>query len=474
MGEMVVRIKPSQARKAAFKILLKFENREIKFLKESLNRYIENSKMKKTDIALATDIVYGVMRWRGFLDSKISIFSKKNINSIDQEVLIILRIAIYQILFLNKIPQRAAVDEAARLAYFCKKKSAVAFINGILREFIRRGAEGEQGASGKGYGSRITDDESRATSHESLSNHYSHPEWMFKRWVARFGIEGAEKLCRFNNEIPPNAIRVNTIKISPDKLLSLFRKEKIDCELSRYCDEGLIVSSLQDISKNPLFKKGYFYIQDEASMLVAKILQPKSGENILDLCSAPGGKATYIAQIMNNKGLIIAMDINFKRLLMVKENSHRMGISVIKTICGDARDSYAVLKIKFDKVLVDSPCSGTGILRRNPEIKWLRSYRDIVGLGKLQIDLLTNASLCVKPDGILVYSTCSSEPEENQEVIESFLANHKNFVLEKIGDEIPKEAKGFITEDGYFHSLPILTENSSMDIFFVAKMRKIF
>ncbi len=458
-------MKVSQARQIAFKVLLSFEKKEIRFLKESLNRYIDDSGLKREDIALATEIAYGVMRWRGFLDYIIDRVSKKKIPSMDNEVLIILRMAIYQVLFLNRIPERAIVDEAARLAYFCRKKSAAAFINGILREFLRIRSHQHSAFSIQEQGSAISDEE--------LASACSHPEWMVKKWVERFGVDGAKKLCEFNNTIPPNAIRVNTNKISSDQLLKLLEESGIDCKPSRYCKDGLIVSSLQEISKNFLFEKGYFYIQDEASMLVSEILKPQEGERILDLCAAPGGKATHIAQIIGKTGLIIAMDNNLKRLQMIGENCRRMEISMIKRICGDGKNSSAMFKKKFDRVLVDAPCSGTGILRRNPEIKWIRNYEDLVNLKKLQTELLAKASECVNIDRILVYSTCSSEAEENQEVIEAFLSDHKNFVLEKVKNEIHHEARKFITEEGYFYSVPVIEENPSMDIFFVSKMRRI-
>ena len=452
-------MKVSQARRIAFKALLRFEKKEIRFLKESLNRYIDESGLKREDIALATEIAYGVMRWRGFLDYIIDQVSKKKIPLMDNEVLIILRMAIYQVLFLDRIPERAIVDEAARLAYFCRKKSAAAFINGILREFLRRREPGERVKGQKA-------DFSPAI--------ISHPEWMVERWVKRFGADGAKKLCEFNNTIPPNTIRVNTNKISSEQLLKLLKESKIDCKSSRYCEDGLIVSSLQEVSKNLLFEKGYFYIQDEASMLVSKILESQEGERILDLCAAPGGKATHIAQIMGKTGLIIAMDDNLKRLQMIEENCKRMGITMIKIVCGDGKYSSALFKKKFDRVLVDAPCSGTGILRRNPEIKWVRSYEDIISLKKLQTELLAKASECVNTNGILVYSTCSAEAEENQEVVEAFLAKQKNFALEKVRDEVPQKARKFITPEGYFYSIPFLEKDSSIDIFFTAKMRRIY
>lgn len=462
-------MKVSQSRKIAFKVLLRFEKREIRFLKESLNRCIDDSKLKREDIALATDISYGVIRWRGLLDSEITKFSKKKLSSIDVEVLVILRMAIYQILFLDRIPERAVVDEAARLAYFCRKRSAVDFINGILREYIRRD-KGQVARVAMSNEQRVM---SKALSSADIST-YSHPEWMVERWIKRFGFDGAQRLCQFNNTIPPNTIRVNTTKISSDQLLKLFKENGFDCEPSKYFEDGLIVSSLQGISKNLLFEKGYFYIQDEASMLVSKILNPREGEKILDLCAAPGGKATHIAQIMGKTGSIIAVDNDLRRLQMIEENCMRMGITMIKTVCGDGKDSSALFKKKFDRVLVDAPCSGTGILRRNPEIKWVRSYKDIVSLKKSQTELLAKASECVNTNGILVYSTCSAEAEENQEVVEAFLAGHKNFVLENVRNEVPHEAKKFITGEGYFYSIPAIEENPSMDIFFMAKMKRIY
>ena len=468
-----MKIKVSRARKAAFEVLLKFEKGEIKFLKESLNRFTETHEIQKNDLALATDIVYGVMRWRGLLDFKISKFSQKKISSIDKEVLIILRMSVYQFLFLNKIPPRAVVDEGVKLAYYCRKRSAADFINGILREFLRKGKEAwgmEHGAEGREHGAERLGIE--AGDIKALSIACSHPEWMVRRWMSRFGLERVKRLCKFNNEIPPNAIRVNTIKTTRSHLAELFTEQKMECEFSKYCEDGLIVPSLQGIAQNPLFKKGYFYIQDEGSMLVSRILKPEPGENILDLCSAPGGKTTHIAQIMGDKGLVIALDNKFGRLSIIKENCSRMGISALKIICGDGRESGSLLKMKFDKVLVDAPCSGTGILRRNPEIKWMRSFSDIVDLKKLQEKILNNACYCVKPNGILVYSTCSIELEENQEVIESFMSNHKNFVLEKITDEIPHKARKFVTKEGYFQSLPDIMDNPAPDGFFVAKMRK--
>jgi 16S rRNA (cytosine967-C5)-methyltransferase len=321
----------------------------------------------------------------------------------------------------------------------------------VLRNFIRKRSE-------------ITFPDIEGDPVSAISIKYSHPEWMVERWLHNYSINDTIEICIYNNLIPKLTIRVNTLKISKEKLKVLFKKHCIHYTDDRMVNDCLILHHKGDIREIPGFKEGYWIVQSESSSLVSIVLDPKEDENVLDLCSAPGGKTTHIAALMKNKGKIKAVDISSKRLEKVKENCKRLGINSVKYEAADAKSFTS--DEQFDRILIDAPCSNTGVLAKRIDARWKKTKEDIINLAKLQLEILNNAARLAKSEGIIVYSTCSIEPEENQEVITKFLEANKDFKLDKIAPYLPWE----ISEDkGYFQ---ILQSRQKIDGFFIARLRK--
>lgn len=291
--------------------------------------------------------------------------------------------------------------------------------------------------------------DSEADPIQYLSIMYAHPTWIVKRWVERYGFYETEQLLAANNERPTIVVRANSLKITSDDLAKLFDERGIKYVKSKYLDEFLKVGHLSGIYNLDLFNQGYFSVQDESAGLVVKLLDPKPGEMVIDLCSAPGGKTTYIGEMMKNEGKIIAVDKYEHRLNLVKQSCERLGITNVEFIAEDA--TTANFGGKADKVLVDAPCSGFGVLQKKPDIKWQRELSDIKNLVKTQIELLETASKLVKTGGVVVYSTCTIEPEENIEVVKSFLERHPEFEIDDARKYLPSDV---VTDGGYMETFP--------------------
>ena len=379
--------------------------------------------------------------------------SNRKIERIDPKILEILRIGVYQIAFMDKIPHRAAVNEAVNLAKKYGHKGLVGFTNGILRNFSRK----KEKVMEVDVKDKI----------DYLTIKYSHPKWMVKRWIKEFSYDFTESLLKHNNSKPKLNIRVNTLKVTREELKNLLLNYGYEVDETPYAKDGLIIENPIRITEIEEFNKGYFTIQDESSMLVAEILSPKENAVVLDLCSAPGGKSTHMAQIMNNKGRIISCDIYDHKLNLVKETANRLGITIIETQKQDALKLNEEFIEKMDYVLVDAPCSGLGIIRRRPEIKWNRQEKDIEELSSIQKQILNNAGKYLKPGGALVYSTCTIEREENLGVIEDFLKKNNNFVLYEFKHEINQSTDN--REKGYIQLFPHI---HGTDGFFIARIVK--
>lgn len=339
------------------------------------------------DRALLTQLVYGTIRYQGALDKIIP----RNTSLVNR---IILRLAGYQMFFLTKIPKYAIVNESVELAKYYR--GAPGFINAILRKWC--------------------------ADPPKLADRYSHPDWLVKRWIKLFGKEETEKLCEFNNQIPPIIVRINTSKSIPDNILQ--HLEKTQHLLGYILKDRTSVKELL----------GYFQVQDISSMSIVDLLLPKPDMRILDLCASPGGKTCHIAQLMQNKGEIIAVDISREKIELIEENCNRLGINIVKTVIGNGRK---VQLGKFDRILVDAPCSNTGVLRRRIEARWRLKPSDFERLHNIQLALLENMAGQLKSNGRLVYSTCSIDPLENEEVVEKFLKKHSNFRLVDKVNKIP-------------------------------------
>ena len=424
-----------------------------RLLTDSFKRY---RYLTSLDRSFLTELTYGVIRWRGKLDWVIRHFSKIPLEKIEFQSLNILRLGLYQILFLSRTPSSAAVNESVELAKRIRGRGGASFVNAVLRSSIRQ--KDEIRYPGMGEDPAL-----------HLSVVESHPLWLIRRWMEEIGVEETVRFCAFNNRISSLTLRANTLKINRENLMEKLGKEGLKLLPSSYSEEGIVLQDSPPTSELPFLKEGLYVIQDEASQLVTSILDPRPGERILDACAAPGGKTTHTAQKMENQGEIYAVDINKGKLELIEGICERLGVKIVKVLKGDAAASLSVSKeFVFDRVLADVPCSGFGTLRKNPDLKWRRGEKDIQRLSELQLSILTNLSAYVKERGILTYSTCTVFHEENEDVLEKFLEGHPGFQLDRVDEILPGKCRPFI-HNGYFKSFP---PKNGMDGFFAARLRK--
>ena len=426
-----------------------------RLLTDSFKRY---RHLVSLDRAFLTELAYGVVRWRERLDWTIRHFSKIPFEKIEPEILNILRLGLYQILFLSRTPIPAAVNESVELAKKNRGSGGGGFVNGILHSILRQES---------GREALFPDIAEDPALHISVV--YSHPFWVVSRWVKEMGIERTLKICEFNNRIPPLTLRTDTLKIERKDLIERLIEKGLEPFSTSYSEEGVGLKDPPPTSELPFLSEGFYAIQDEASQMVTLILDPSPGERILDACSAPGGKTTHIAQRMWNSGEIYAMDLSREKLNRIEEGCRRLAIKIVRIMKGDATRPLPVREgLKFDRVLADVPCSGFGTLRRNPDLKWKRGQQNIEKVSETQFSILRNLSGFVKEGGVLVYSTCTVFREENEGVIEKFLGEHHEFRLDPIERVLPERCRSLLTE-GYFKTFPPRDE---MDGFFVARLIK--
>lgn len=372
-----------------------------------LTKHMNQHKIAGIDKGLMTELTYGTLQHKMTLDFFLAPFIKGKLENWVQWVL---RMAVYQIHYLDRIPNHAVVNEAVQLAKYHGHKGVSGLVNGVLRAFLREG---------------VPSFDSIKDPLERLSIETSHPEWMLENWIQAFGFEKTEQIARQNNVAPPQTIRVNTMKISIDDAIQALESEGFTVR------KGILPESLHVAGKtaatSALFASGQFTIQDESSMMPAHALQLEKGMTVLDMCAAPGGKTTHIAQLLANTGHITALDLHENKLKYIHENAERLGFTHISTVAADARQAQEVLEQKqFDRILVDAPCSGYGVIRRKPDMKYAKKPQDAERLATIQLAILNEAYSLLSPGGILVYSTCTIEPTENDEVIDAFLQLHQD------------------------------------------------
>ena len=420
-----------------------------------INQYfLKNKHINEGEIKLITEIVYGTIRWKEKLRYCLNLFLSHEIKN--KKVELILLIGIYQILHLNSIPDYAAINETVELASIKFDKKIKNLVNALLRQ-ISRNKE------------NLDFPEQKTDTSRFMSVNYSYPKWLIDKWIDSYGTKVTKNMCISLNEHSRATIRVNQNLIERDKMLELISS---DCkpEKTKYSNVGIYIDNQYKIINSNLYKDGYFSIQDESSQIVSLILDPKAGQTVLDACGAPGTKTNHIAELMKNKGTIICCDINNKRLRLVNNDTKRLGSTIVQTINADAKDLTFNCKIKFDKILVDAPCSGLGTIKKNPDLKWNKNMDDINNLSSIQIGILNNVSRLVKTGGIVVYSVCTLMKEENEQVCEEFLNTNKNF---NIDNNLPmkyEKINRLLDRNGYFSSLKYLDH---MDGFFIARFRKI-
>lgn len=443
----------SPPRQAAFNTLLRIE-KERSYADILIDRELANGQLVGADRGLYTELVYGILRKQGTLDHIIAFFSSTPLAKLERSVLLILRIGLYQLFFLDRIPASAAVNESVNLAKVAAPKAA-GFINAVLRS-ADRGRE------------KITYPDGEKDAVAYLAARYSHPEWIVAAWLEQLGREEAERLAAVMSEQPPLTIRVNRLKCDPAGLISILAAEGVTAEPCHCSPFGLKVTSPIAAAKLQSFNEGLFSVQDEASQLATLLLAPEPGEQILDLCAAPGGKSCFIAELCADNAAITACDRHPRRVEQISQTAGRLGIRSITTHTVDASKPLPELSAPlFDRVLVDAPCSGLGVIHRNPEGKWWKQPSDLAGLAAAQGRILNSAAERLKPGGVLVYSTCSTTIQENEAVVENFLNLHPEFVIEPVSRALPVMAP-METPQGFFRSWP---HRDGMDGFFAARLR---
>jgi len=405
------------------------------FAHQAILSFSRNLYLSSLDRRFLSELVFGTTKMRRRLDYVLGLFLEGKTEELTPWIRNILRMGIYQLDFLKKVPESAAVDESVKLAKKFGHKGTVALVNAVLRSYLRER-------------SRVSFPSWEEDKIENIALFYSFPSWMVKQWLEIFGEEQTLKLCQTFNQRPRLCCRINWLKVDRSRLEEIFEREKIKFKPGKFSNDFYSIESRVDLNRFAPLQKGLVYFQDESAGFPVQLLDPQPGECIVDLCAAPGGKSTFIAEKMLDQGLVLAVDISAKKLQIVRENYHRLGLRSVNLCCSDAQNfsSHPV-----DKVLVDAPCSALGTLGRNPDARWRKQKEDPFRLQKLQLKILSNAAELLKKGGVLVYSTCTITPEENEQVIEKFLEQRKDFSLTDSSHFVDS---GVVDQNGMVRTLP--------------------
>lgn len=444
------------ARDVALEILIRVERKQ-SYSNIELNHVLRHVELSRVDVGLVTELVYGTLQRQGTLDWFLEPFVRKGLDKLDTWVRELLRMSVYQIKYLQKVPQGAAVHETVEIAKQRGHRGISAFVNAVLRNMLRRADE------------RHIADVSNPVKRLALQS--SHPEWLVKRWLQEWDERTVSEICEANNRPPLHTIRVNPLKMSREQLNEQLEAEKPDAAiyLSDVAGQGLIVEGYGNMANSIWYREGVCSIQDESSMLVGEVLQPIPGSCALDMCAAPGGKATHLAELMNGEGAVDAYDIHEHKVTLITEQARRLGLHNLTAKQADARQLPNRISAKYDYVLLDAPCSGFGVIRRKPEIKWRKSQSDIGSLVELQQQLLNAAAQLVKPGGVLVYSTCTLEPRENEKQMDWFLKQHPAYTPDHTLDQSLPE-RVISAAQLAPGMLRILPQHFNSDGFFISRM----
>ncbi|MEG7281824.1 16S rRNA (cytosine(967)-C(5))-methyltransferase RsmB [Bacillus sp. 0909A] len=445
-------MKTNSVRDIALEALVKLEQNQ-SYSNLLLKSVIKSNKLSDQDRGLLTELVYGTLQNQIALDYMLKPFINKP-QKVKPWVIQLLRLSLYQMEYLEKIPDRAVIHEAVEIAKNRGHKGIASFVNGVLRSIQREGVPSFDA---------IEDPVLR------LATETSHPEWLVKEWVAAYGFDAAEKICRIHLIPPKQTLRVNQMKTDRAEILDQMAAEGIEAEKGDLAEDAVKLVK-GTIAGTHFFQTGEVSIQDESSMLVARALDPKPGETVLDACAAPGGKSAHIAELMENKGSVTSLDLHKHKVKLIKEASERLGLSIIDAKTMDARKAGETFESEqFDRILVDAPCSGFGVIRRKPDMKYTKTPNDSSRLAEIQLSILREIAPLVKKGGTLVYSTCTMDRTENEEVIHAFIQEHPDFEPDlSLEKRLPEKARPFV-RDG---RLQILPHYFGTDGFFICSMRK--
>ncbi|MGJ7044547.1 16S rRNA (cytosine(967)-C(5))-methyltransferase RsmB [Thermoanaerobacterium thermosulfurigenes] len=421
-----------------------------------LNKYLNNNELRDIDKSFIKEIVFGTIERKQTLDQIIDHCSSKGSKKIDNKILIILEMGLYQIIYMDKVPQYAAISEAVNLAKEYAGIHASKFVNAVLRNYARNSAKIDILRSDKNVV-------------EYLAFKYSYPEWIVKRLLNNYDKAATEDILKSLNEKPQISIRLNTLKIGSKDFEKILIDKGLNFKKGSYVDDAYYID-LKNIAGDEIYKNGFVQIQDEGAMIISKVLSPNPDDLIIDVCSAPGGKTTHISQLMNNKGKVIAFDIHEHKIDLIRMNCKRLGVNNVDAYVFDSTKINEKYIEKADKVLADVPCTGIGIIRKKPDIK-LKNYtdEDIKKLNNIQYNILSSSSKYVKKGGYILYSTCTIGREENMNIIDRFLGENKNFEISDIRPLLPDKLASQVDNKGYLQLLPNI---NNTDGFFICKLQR--
>jgi 16S rRNA (cytosine967-C5)-methyltransferase len=444
-------------RKSALSILVNIEeNRQT--LDRLMDAFHSRNDFDRRDEAFVRALVYGVLRWRGRLDWMITAVSSKPLSKMDPDIRNIVRMGLFQIVFMDRVPKSAAVNTSVELAKSGNKRWLAGFVNAVLRNALRRSSEI----------ALLSDDQDPV---RSIAVRYSMPEWLVSRWIRQLGENETVGLCKACNRIPPLALRTNTLNSDRAGIINALKPFSGSIRASEHTPEGVLIDGLKErLFDSPPFRKGWFQAQDEAAQAVSHLVAPKPGDMLLDACAGLGGKTTHMAALMGNTGHITAMDREGRKLQKLKEETIRLGIAIVHTQTVDLeKDDLTRFRDRFDRILLDAPCSGLGVIRRNPDTKWSRTPQDIARCARRQSRLLHKTAPLVKPGGKLVYAVCSTEPEETISCIDSFLNKRSDFVIDDSRTGIPPSIAQLLDRQ---HRLVAFPHRHGTDGFFAVRLRR--
>lgn len=457
---------PSPARHTVSSRLLALQTlvaveRQHCFAEQAFARLAAHANLTPEDQALAFELVYGVLRHRATLDWQLNAVASRPVHRLPAVVAAILRLGAYQMRYLDRIPVSAAVNESVKLAKGVKGRDWSGVVNGILRNVNRTEIEWPDRAQDPMNGLSVT---------------YSCPTWLTRRWIDRWGIETAEAMCRHTVTIPPLTLRTNTLRCSREQLETRLGAEGYTVSRTPVSPQGLILEKCGSLQALPVLQEGWCYVEDEAAQLVPLLLDVQPRQRVLDACAAPGGKCSHLAALMRNQGEIVATDPEPRRLKRLQANLDTLGVTCVETVkiadkatftSPTFHDTWG--RTGFDRILVDAPCSSLGVLRRHPEAKWQKTSSQLDRHAERQSDILEQVAPYLRPGGILVYSACSTEPEETTQIVSRFCQDHPEFCHESSARWLPPHAHSLTNPDGDFLTFGF---RDNMDGFFAARLRR--
>ncbi|TVP87435.1 MAG: 16S rRNA (cytosine(967)-C(5))-methyltransferase RsmB [Alkalicoccus sp.] len=444
----------SNVREASLDALLKIHKNQT-YSNLLLNDVINQKKLSKVDVPLYTQIVYGTLQQQRYIDFILESFSRKALDKLESWVLVLLRLSIYQLKFLDRVPDHAVLNEAVTIAKRRGHRGISGMVNGILRSYLRNGDPELNQA-----GSPLV----------QLAVKTSHPDWMIERWVTQYGWETAEAAAEANNHPPGTSVRINPLRVSGEEAIAELLDEGLELEISPLLPDEALRINKGSAAAARAFQEGRITIQDESSMMAGKVLAPNSGDRILDACAAPGGKTTHLAELMQNTGEIISVDLHEHKIRLINQQAERLGLTNITACTGDARTLESETLGSFDKILVDAPCSGLGVIRRKPDMKWTKQQQDLERLVSIQKEILESVWKLLKPGGRLVYSTCTIDKYENELQVKRFMEDHNDAAADQnMSGRLPEKVREDM-QDNFM--LQLMPGKFGTDGFFMASLEK--